>query len=77
MVTLNPIFASGMVMQAGKATRVFGTGEGTVSVEFLGQTKSTVAKLPPCFLRNYFKRYRRILLLNVFENLQHSLAIFL
>ena len=43
MVTLNPIFASGMVMQAGKPVRIFGTGEGTVSVEFLGQARSATA----------------------------------
>ena len=40
MVTLNPIFTNGMIMQAGKPVRIFGSGEGTVSVEFLGITKS-------------------------------------
>ena len=39
MVTLNPIFASGMVMQAGKPARIFGSGAGNVRVEFLGQTR--------------------------------------
>ena len=43
MVTLNPIFASGMVMQAGKPVRVFGCGTGLVSVKFLGQEKSVQA----------------------------------
>ena len=43
MVTLNPIFANGMVMQAGKPARIFGTGNGAVSVELLGQTRSAVA----------------------------------
>ena len=43
MVTLNPIFTSGMVMQAGKAVRVFGSGTGCVSVELLGNTKSMQA----------------------------------
>ena len=40
MVTLNPIFTNGMIMQAGKPVRIFGIGEGAVSVEFLGTTKS-------------------------------------
>lgn len=44
MVTLNPIFANGMVMQAGKPVRVFGKGEGSVTVEFLGKTKNALAK---------------------------------
>ena len=44
MVTLNPIFANGMVMQAGKSVRVFGKGEGGVTVEFLGKTKNALAK---------------------------------
>ena len=43
MVTLNPIFANGMVMQAGKPARIFGTGTGKVSIDFLGQVKSVVA----------------------------------
>ena len=44
MVTLNPIFANGMVLQANKAVRIFGKGEGDVTVEFLGQSKSALAK---------------------------------
>ena len=43
MVTLNPIFSSGMIMQADKPVRVFGTGKGEVIIEFLGQTKSVQA----------------------------------
>ena len=43
MVTLNPIFSSGMIMQADKPVRVFGTGRGEVIIEFLGQTKSVQA----------------------------------
>ena len=39
MVTLNPIFTNGMIMQAGKPVRIFGVGEGNVCVEFLGMTK--------------------------------------
>ncbi len=44
MVTLNPIFANGVILQANKPVRIFGSGEGTVSVTFFGQTKSTVSK---------------------------------
>ena len=40
MVTLNPIFTNGMVMQAGKTVRVFGSGTGLACVELLGQTKT-------------------------------------
>ena len=43
MVTLNPIFASGMVMQAGKPVRVFGEGNGNVTVEFSGKSQSACA----------------------------------
>lgn len=43
MVTLNPIFSSGMVMQAGKPIRIFGEGNGMVSVEFLGEVKTVLA----------------------------------
>ena len=43
MVTLNPIFTNGMIMQAGKPVRIFGSGDGTVSVEFFGITKSASA----------------------------------
>ncbi|MBQ7226140.1 MAG: hypothetical protein IJX02_06025 [Clostridia bacterium] len=43
MVTLNSIFANGMVMQANKAVRIFGKGEGQVTIEFLGQVKSVLA----------------------------------
>ena len=43
MVTLNPIFSSGMILQADKPVRVFGTGRGEVIIEFLGQTKSVQA----------------------------------
>lgn len=43
MVTLNSIFANGMVMQANKAVRIFGKGEGQVTIEFLGQAKSVLA----------------------------------
>ena len=44
MITLNPIFTNGMIMQAGKAVRIFGEGEGTVTVEFLGEAKSVCSK---------------------------------
>ena len=40
MVALNPIFTSGMVLQAGKPVRFFGSGSGTVSVELSNQLKS-------------------------------------
>ncbi len=40
MVTLNPIFTNGMIMQANKPVRIFGSGEGAVAVDFLGQSKS-------------------------------------
>lgn len=40
MVTLNPIFTNGMIMQANKPVRIFGSGEGAVDVDFLGQSKS-------------------------------------
>ena len=40
MVTLNPIFTNGAVLQANKAIKIFGEGSGVVEVSFLGQTKS-------------------------------------
>ncbi|MBO4983158.1 MAG: hypothetical protein J6D23_03785 [Clostridia bacterium] len=43
MITLNPIFANDMVMQAGKSVRIFGSGYGDVTINFLGKTKSTKA----------------------------------
>ena len=43
MVTLNPIFASGMVLQANKTIRIFGDGDGFVSVTLFGETKSTAS----------------------------------
>ena len=43
MAKLNPIFSSGMVLQAGKPARIFGTGEGHISISFLGATKSVDA----------------------------------
>ncbi len=36
---LNPLFADGMILQAGKPVRVFGTGGGDVKIEFLGNTR--------------------------------------
>ncbi len=33
---LNPIFSSHMVLQAGKPVRIFGTGDGHISVGFCG-----------------------------------------
>ena len=44
MVTLNPIFSSGMVMQANKPVRIFGKGEGEVTVTFFGKTESIISK---------------------------------
>lgn len=41
MVTLNSIFTNGMIMQANKPIRVFGEGEGVVTVSFLNKIKST------------------------------------
>ena len=38
MPTLNPIFTAGTVLQAGKPIRIFGEGEGTVTVTLLGET---------------------------------------
>ena len=40
MVTLNPIFTNGVILQANKTVKIFGQGDGTVVIEFLGQTKS-------------------------------------
>lgn len=40
MVSLNPIFRSNMIMQAGKPVRFFGCGDGAVSVEFDGEKKT-------------------------------------
>ena len=40
MVTLNPIFSSGAILQANKTVRIFGEGTGRVSVTFLGNTKT-------------------------------------
>lgn len=39
MTTLNPLFCSHMVLQANKPVRIFGSGSGEISVDFLGQTK--------------------------------------
>ncbi|MBQ8359660.1 MAG: hypothetical protein IJX37_07115 [Oscillospiraceae bacterium] len=39
MAKLNPIFTSHMVLQANKPIRIFGSGSGKISVDFLGQTK--------------------------------------
>ena len=44
MTTLNPIFCDNMIMQANKPVRFFGEGDGYVSVEFNGITKSSVSK---------------------------------
>ena len=44
MACLNPIFASHMVFAAKKPLRVYGTGEGEVSVSFVGQTRTVTAK---------------------------------
>lgn len=44
MVTLNPIFANGVILQANKPVRIFGQGKGAVTVKFLGETKSVLAK---------------------------------
>ena len=43
MISLNPIFTSHMVLQAGKPIRFFGTGDGTVSVTFRNEKKSAHA----------------------------------
>ena len=43
MVTLNPIFANGAVLQANQIVRIFGNGKGEVTVNFLGQTKSVTS----------------------------------
>lgn len=54
MIQLNPIFGSHMVFQANKPIRIFGEGEGEVSVSFLGETHTLVAdgkwliELLPC-----------------------------
>ena len=44
MITLNPIFASNMVLQANAPVRFFGEGEGKVSITLNGVTKETVSK---------------------------------
>ena len=43
MVTLNPIFASDMILQANKPVRFFGEGCGTVSVTLNGEKKECVS----------------------------------
>ena len=44
MVSINPIFTDGVVLQANKPVRIFGAGEGSVTVELLGETKSFFSK---------------------------------
>ncbi|MBQ7761070.1 MAG: hypothetical protein IJ400_03335 [Clostridia bacterium] len=44
MVTLNSIFSSNMVLQANKPVRFFGSGQGSVEVTLLGNTKTLEAK---------------------------------
>ena len=44
MVTLNSIFCDNMIMQANKPIRFFGSGDGNVTVEFCGVTKSVFAE---------------------------------
>lgn len=39
---LNSLFTDGVVLQSGKPIRVFGTGDGTVTVQFLGESKTGV-----------------------------------
>ena len=43
MVTLNPIFSNGMIFQANKPVRIFGTGNGKVEIELFGVTKGVYA----------------------------------
>lgn len=43
MVTLNSIFTSHMVLQAGKPIRFFGDGNGEVAICFNGERKKTIA----------------------------------
>ena len=38
MITLNPIFSDGMVLQGNKPVRVFGQGQGEISIKFMGET---------------------------------------
>ncbi|MBQ7906458.1 MAG: hypothetical protein IJ309_00630 [Clostridia bacterium] len=44
MVTLNSIFASNMIMQAGKPVRFFGDGDGQVAITFNNITKEAEAR---------------------------------
>jgi len=44
MVTLNPIFTNGVILQANKTVKIFGDGDGEVTVEFSGQAKSVVSQ---------------------------------
>ena len=44
MVSINPIFTDGVVLQANKPVRIFGAGEGSVTVELLGESKSVFSK---------------------------------
>lgn len=44
MVTLGTLFADGMILQAHKPIRIYGTGEGTVSVSFHGDVRSACAE---------------------------------
>ncbi len=43
MVTLNSIFCNNMIMQASKPVRFFGSGDGTVTVEFNGIKRSALS----------------------------------
>ncbi len=43
MVTLNPIITNGVIFQANKPVRIFGSGVGMVSAELLGVTKSVTS----------------------------------
>ena len=43
-MTLNPIFRDGLVLQAGKPVRIFGTGKGTVSASLAGAKGEIVSE---------------------------------
>lgn len=43
-MTLNPIFRDGLVLQAGKPVRIFGTGKGTVAASIAGNKGETVSQ---------------------------------
>jgi hypothetical protein len=77
---LNPIFSSRMVLQAGKPIRIFGTGDGHVSVSFCGDISEAdsaegkwLAELPA---REYGGPYE-MKIVDIFEFIEFKRCIYL